>query len=137
MMKGMQMDIELGNLLFGHSRGEYCFPDREIVDSAEWCNLLDITKSDFYGYTASESENPRGGYENDVFAIGPYWWGDEDNKEECEAPNFLYKPTGFEIRWYKYPFRDSYMTENLTSEQILEIFEKCAESVNRGGDSQA
>jgi len=122
-------DIELGNLLFGYSRGEYEFPDRELVDSAEWQGLLEATKSDCYGYTDCASENDRGGYENDVFSIRPYWWGDEDNEVECEAPNFLYKPTGFEIRWYKYPFRDSYMTENLTSEQILEIFKKCAESV--------
>ncbi len=124
-------DMELGNLVFGYSRGEYGFPDRELVDSAEWRDLLEVTGSDSYGYTNLEQANPRGGYENNVFAIRPYWWGDEDNEEECEAPNFLYKPTGFEIRWYKYPFRDSYMTEDMTSEQVLETFKKCVESVTQ------
>lgn len=130
----MEHEIELGNLFFGHSRGEYCFPDRELVDCPEWRNLLEVTNSDFYGY-ASEWDNPlsnvndRGGYENDVFAINPYWWGDDENREECLKPNFLFKPTGFEITWYKYPFRDSYMNKDYSEEQIKQVWSVCIESV--------
>jgi hypothetical protein len=36
-----------------------------------------------------------------------FWWGDQ--------PNFLYKPTGFEARWYKYIGRDmAYNRERLS-----------------------
>lgn len=33
------------------------------------------------------------------------WFGANDHKPECRViqPNFLHKPTGFRIQWYKYP----------------------------------
>jgi hypothetical protein len=112
--------IELGNLFFGHSRGEYEFPDRDIVNSREWESLMTATDM-AEDYHCSY-------YENDVFVIRPYWWG-EDDAPEASMPNFLYKPTGFEIRWYKYPFRDSYMNQDLTEKEIKAVFRKCTLSV--------
>lgn len=121
--------MELGNLLFGHSRGEFLV-DRVLHDSPEWHKLIYATESDFYGYTGNrDNKNDSDGYENEIFAIRPYWWGDDD-AEQVDMPNFLYKPTGFEIRWYKYPFRDSYMNKNLSLDKIKEIFMHCVESVN-------
>ena len=35
-------DIELGNLMFGHSRGEYKFPDRGLADCDEWVALCAV-----------------------------------------------------------------------------------------------
>lgn len=126
----MNPDMELGNMLFGYSRGEFQFPDRELVDSDEWSILLKITQSDQYGITDdSEHANSRGGFENEMFAIRPYWWGDEDNEEEAMAANFVYKPAQFEIRWYKYPFRDSYMNQNLTADELKMIWAICKGSV--------
>ncbi len=60
------------------------------------------------------------GFDNEVFTVRPYCW--DDDKEKAELPNFVYKPTGFEIKWYKYAFRDSYMNQNLAPLQILDIF---------------
>lgn len=120
--------MELGNLLFGHSRGNFVV-DRVLQDSSEWDKLIHLSDSDFYGYTTNKNkENDVGGYENEVFAIRPYWWGDDDALQ-AQMPNFLYKPTGFEIRWYKYPFRDSYMNKNLSVAKIKEIFIHCADSM--------
>jgi hypothetical protein len=116
----MVRDIELGNLLFGNSRGEYCFPDRSLVNSKEWESLCDIAQVDEYGEP---------GFENEVFIIRSYYWGEDDNM--ANLANFSYKPTGFEIQWYKYPFRDSYMNQNLSSEEILGIFNKCIASIRR------
>lgn len=120
--------MEIGNMLFGHSRGTYELPSRDLVNSNEWIELLDKTGSDEYGYSDINA-NERGGFENEIFAIRPYWWEDE-NDVEINAPNFLYKPTGFEIRWYKYPFRDSYMSEEFSQKQLLEIFQKCIDSID-------
>lgn len=56
---------------------------------------------------------------------------ENNHKEDCIIilPNFLYKPTGFEIRFYKYPFRDSYMNQDLSVEEIKNIFKECIKSI--------
>ena len=59
------------------------------------------------------------------------WRETHNHDPECwlVKPNFLYKPTGFSISWYKYPLRDSYMSEQLTVAQFTEIIDKCIESL--------
>lgn len=55
--------------------------------------------------------------ETDIFRMTKFYWGDctcdEDwagngHSAECghSIPNFLYKPTGFSLNWYKYVGRD-------------------------------
>ena len=121
-------------MLFGNSRGEYKFPDRNLVECNEWQKLLEITDSDSRGYTyIDQLKSSSGGIDTEYFSINPYYWGecdcdDEDEHDEgcpCVRHNFIYKPTGFTIDWYKYPFRDSYMNMNLIEEQIKWIFKKC------------
>lgn len=125
--------MELGNMIFGCSRGPYEFPNRDIVDSWEWGRLINTVCDGCYGFAKDEFEcNARGGFSNDIFEINPYYWGDcdcggddtDEHSSTCSLMihNFVYKPTGFWIDWYKYPFRDSYMSHDLTEEQILEIF---------------
>ena len=121
--------MEIGNLIFGHSRGKFVL-DRKLEDSPSWYKLLEATESDKYGITScKENANDVCGFENDVFAIRPYWWGDSD-AEEANMPNFLYKQNGFEIRWYKYPFRDSYINMDLEISEIEEIFQLCLDSIS-------
>ena len=59
------------------------------------------------------------------------WEEREEHDEDCNLvrPNFLHKPTGFEIQWYKYPLRDSYKNMNITLEQFREIISDCIESL--------
>lgn len=45
-------------------------------------------------------------------------------------PNFLHKPSGLELRWYKYPLRDSYMSRQVTSREWRAIIKECLESLN-------
>ena len=127
--------MELGNLVFGNSRGEFKFPNRNIVNSDEWTNLLyaingedDIDALRGYCKECSPYINKRGGFANDIFEINPYYWGECDcgvedetsdeeyveHKPDCSLVlhNFIYKPIGFWIDWYKYPFRDSYMSHS-------------------------
>lgn len=55
----------------------------------------------------------------------------EGHKKECllRKPNFLYKPMEFEIQWYKYPLRDSYMSHKISLEEFKQIIDKCIESI--------
>lgn len=82
---------ELGQMMFGT-------PNVAGNHDAEWAR---------HGlYSISEAlGNERPGYacdfENDVFEMHPYWWGDED-APEAERPNFRHKASGLEISWYKY-----------------------------------
>jgi hypothetical protein len=59
-----------------------------------------------------------------------FWREIGGHKEDCRniQPNFLYKPTGFRINWYKYPFRDSYMTPGISTAQWRKIVRHCIES---------
>lgn len=48
-------------------------------------------------------------------------------------PNFLYKPTGFRINWYKYPFRDSYMSPGISNVEFRKLIQHCIDSASKGG----
>jgi len=163
--------MELGNAMWGNSRGEYPL-DRGEGFEEELYRLFDQlynTKQNGYYGTA---------FENDTFAVMPYYWGDctcgyddrenewckkNDHQPECYyvafgcasrcncdysdrwnefvkthghskdcpivKPNFLYKPTGFEIQWYKYPFRDSYTNQPITLDEFKAIIDNCIASV--------
>jgi hypothetical protein len=106
---------------------DYAFPDRQIVNSDEWNELCEKTNIDScYGYPLDEKREFYG-FDNEMFTIRPYYWGEDEAIKEL--PNFLYKPTGFEIEWYKYAFRASYMNQDLSKEQILDIFKECIKSI--------
>jgi hypothetical protein len=119
--------MELGNSLFGHSRGKYPLSRgkgfEEVLDRIfEVC----APNNRMYGET----------FENEVFAIFPYYWGDctcrneKNHKADCliVKPNFLYKPMGFAIRWYKYPLRDSYTNQKITLAGFKKIISACIQS---------
>lgn len=60
-------------------------------------------------------------------------WLAEDGGHDAQCgvvkPNFLYKPTGFSISWYKYPLRDSYMSERLTVQELGKLIDNCIASL--------
>jgi len=106
--------MELGNMMFGNSRGEFEFPDRKLGYSEAWRVLANV-------------DIEYDGYDNEVFTIRPYYLGEDET--QAVLPNFVYKPTGFEIQWYKHAFRDTYMNQDLSESQILYIFKECEESI--------
>ena len=140
--------MELGNAIFGNSRGEFEI-DRDMMDSiGEWEILLDMLGCDSKGFF-NNSQNPLiltsnqskdGGFKNSVFEIFPYYWGEctcgnEDKDLECTPecllmkPNFIYFPENVIINWYKYPFRDAYSNKDLDRNDWKRIFQACIDSL--------
>lgn len=197
--------MELGNMLFGNSRGTYAV-EREDAMWAQLKRLADALECDTYF-------SP--GFENDVFAVRPYCWGDcdcgyEDKEWEWSAnhkhsnecyqtdynklpdygydthgracreidarklhkkhgipwrgmrgiathctcghdkswrkwstenhhsvtcctvlPNFHFKPTGFKLRWYKYPLRDSYSNVKCNLSLLRGMVHECIRSLGK------
>jgi len=48
--------------------------------------------------------------------------GAEGHRDDCPIvlPNFEHRPSGFRLKWYKYPLRDSYSNKPLTAKMIRE-----------------
>lgn len=114
--------MELGNLMFGNSRGNYS------VSREDWqkpfVGFLDRNCFDEYGYKEASNKDF---FENDVFSIRPYYWGDDETI--AALPNFVYKPTGFELSWYKYPLRDSYCSHKIDDETFFKMLKNCQRSL--------
>jgi hypothetical protein len=53
-------------------------------------------------------------------------------REDCLLlkPNFLYKPTGFNINWYKYPLRDSYTNMKISLDEFDVMIDDCVKSLS-------
>jgi hypothetical protein len=120
--------MELGNLMFGNSRGQFPLERGKWQD--KFCELTEELALDMNEF------------ENEVFEFFAYWWGDctcgvgedEPCDDSCNLvrPNFIYKPTGYEIQWYKYPLRDSYANQEITWESFCQVVEDCKQSLVRG-----
>ncbi len=76
-------------------------------------------------YIMEEDYNGEKAFENDVFQIKPYSWGDEPNDY-----HFYHKPSGIKIAWYKYPLRGAMVNQHITSEQLRAILYDCMNSVH-------
>lgn len=144
--------MEIGNMIFGNSRGEYPVP-RAWQDA--FCARLNEMGFDCYGSANEWDETGKfapelsemydkflvwidgeeGGrhykWETDTFVIMPYYWGDDDTIGAL--PNFVHKPTGFEMTWYKYALRDAYMNQPVTLAELDEMMRACVESIHESG----
>lgn len=64
-------------------------------------------------------------FENNTFKITPYDWSEPKNPE----PNFIHKPSGFKLWWYKYPLRSPEVNFNITHEEFSCILYDCINSL--------
>jgi hypothetical protein len=122
--------MELGNMAFGHSRGEHPIDDRMgYLD--DFMPLLDaICEGSIYGTN----------FENESFEMHPYCWCDEETCKQCgtgEQCNFVHKPSGLAVRWYKYAFRDSYMSKSVDRAGFREIVAECVASLEPNKQQRA
>ncbi len=66
-------------------------------------------------------------YENDTFMMHPFCWCEEDTCKWCshDEPNFIYKPTGYRVWWYKWIGRSQRSEGNVPKDWL----EQCKQSV--------
>ena len=123
MKKATFEDMELGNAIFGNSRGLYHVEPRDQYQDA-FCEFLFANGFDGYGYKEGHKSRE---FENETFVIRPYYWGEDD--DIAALPNFEFKPTGLQIKWYKYPMRDAYSNMDISVEEMKYILAGCAASM--------
>lgn len=90
-----------------------------IKDNHEYVPLL----------TSSDGEEE---YENDKFSLRSYCWcdGDLPGHENSCPPNFVYKPSGVEITWYKHAGRGiTANVEYLSPLTWHRVINDCIESI--------
>jgi hypothetical protein len=112
---------ELGQALFGCPTSEFAAPD-------EWADLLyslgELVEASGADY--NPAANTGEVFENGTFKMRAYWWGDE-NAPESEEPNFLHKPSGLEVRWYKWAGRGT--STNNPEADMPAVVKECAASL--------
>ena len=143
--------MELGNMIFGNSSMDSNPVDRDSFTTL-FHSYLSYMNFNHYGSFEDDSHewrqsrwpddvkkkiNEYGKYENDVFSLFPYYWGECECESElihvhnkscpCNWPNFHYKPTDLKIEWYKYPFRDSFSNKPFTVEEFVTMLDHCVE----------
>jgi len=72
-------------------------------------------------------------FENDVFMMHHFCWCEKDDCDWCNRskPNFLYKPNGFEVTWYKWIGRDTHYSQDLDGNAWKRIFDECVASIGK------
>jgi len=67
--------------------------------------------------------------DNDVFMMHPYCWCEKEDCPWCRLhdsePNFRYKPTGLEVRWYKYIGRGMETNREYRPDEIAKMLSDC------------
>lgn len=121
--------MELGNLLFGNSRGDYAV-DRRLEEA--FVAALNAAGFDDDGHCQTwTSETPiPAPYNSEAtatphYVVQPYVRDDRDSATIC--PNFFDRITGLKLRWYKHPLRDSYANYDLNEEMLDSILERFVE----------
>jgi hypothetical protein len=105
--------------------------DREQIQDlfVEW--LYDNGFDGYGYYDNQEHENitDRGGFENEIFLINPFYWGEDEDIQD--KPNFVFKPMNIEIEWYKYPMRSAYSNKRVTYGDMKRILATCKSSISK------
>lgn len=116
-------EMELGNMIFGHSRGEWPIP-RTDAYSGPLFVALEALGLDGYGAPKRRPTDGNWAYKSDTVEIHPYCWCDGESCPQCgtgEQPNFKHFPSGLEVRWYKYPLRDAYANRKVSTREWFDI----------------
>lgn len=118
-------DLELGNKMFNTNvNQDYICPDWIVallnaIDDRLELTLLNHDHKEYNSPFSNTAEK----FKNDVFEVEAYSWDDD-----YEQP-YNFKCGDIEISWYKYLGRDTTINGNYSAEYIVEMFNKCIQSL--------
>jgi len=100
-------------------------------DLSEWIILHDIIHDwRFSDVSMSEFENDLWEFENETFSLNTSIWGIREEFERKEhLPNFIFKPSGFDMVWGESISQNRRMSEKLSEDEVRAIWRICIESV--------
>ena len=87
--------------------------------------MMRDVNQELWMYIMEERYNGEYAFENHVFQIKPYSWGEEPNDW-----HFHHKPSGLKVYWYKYPLRGAMSNMSITHEQFRAVLYDCMNSVH-------
>ena len=119
------MELELGNLMFNTNKNQvYECPEWIIVLLEALENELDRIMWNIYQQEyANPFRNSGNEFKNKIFEVQAYNWNDDVEQL------YNFKCDDVEISWYKYLGRDTTINNNYEEKYIIEIFNKCLESL--------
>ena len=124
-------DLELGNIMFNTNKNQILNCPRWVVALLEDINnklkvvAWNTDHKEFY----SPFENTGNRWSNDVFEVQAYSWDDEI------AQPYNFKCGEIEISWYKYLGRDTTINGEYTEKELINMYNKCIESLDRLNNS--
>ena len=70
-------------------------------------------------------------YENDVFMMHCFCWCEKDDCKWCngDEPNFRYKKSGLEIKWYKWIGRSMEFNKDISNKEWKKLYQDCIKSI--------
>jgi hypothetical protein len=66
--------------------------------------------------------------DNDASVTVPRDWDGEDS--DSDLPNFEFKPTGYQLNWYKYALRSARANREISRVEFFKMVAKCIESLD-------
>lgn len=127
-------DLELGNIAFNSNTNQiYNCPNYIIALLREidrvLCKVMWNINQEEYDSPFSNTGNT---FKNDVFEVQAYNWNDDINQEY----NFIYRVDkavsnmpDLKISWYKYLGRDTTINQEVDSDIVIDIFNRCIDSL--------
>jgi len=100
----------------------------QLQRSIEWAMIQALSRTDYYGNHYGRFETDWGGFYDGTISIRSQSSYGFDNS----GPNFIFHPSGFNMEWYKYPWRSTEMSENLSIGEIKRIWRLCIEHLLYG-----
>lgn len=120
-----QADLELGNMAFNMNTNQcYECPNYIIALLETIEHILCIKMWNKYQEEyESPFRNTGNKFKNDVFEVEAYNWNDDYE----QLYNFKYKE--IKINWYKYLGRDTTINKQITTEEAVDMFNDCYNSI--------
>lgn len=97
-----------------------------LSSSPEWRLLSMLADISVWGFSYDSPKSDEwGNYEDDVIRVQPH-------APDGDQPTLIFKPSGYSMQWYKYPWRNPTQSENLSMGEIRRILRLAVEHIAYG-----